>query len=291
MNEPFIYNPCEDGLPAKAWECLIRNKKFLETIALEAKDEDEKMDTWISIYNKLPQHHPFVVTAVVYCLGHDPLDSSVGNDPNYYPHEYALMTWNYLPGYLKSRLIDDLKPIIPSSFEISPPLNAKIKYHQPGRGNSESAVLNILDKIYKTTEKNNLVSLPKFVWDNKHKQDIIRKISDMLGPPKEKTQRLKPKGSTLGSARDWESFLLYEFWIGVGFDRKQAIDLAAREYHDKPKLLLRHHPDAKAKSEANKRLKQQKPSNDCSTLRKSVENIEHYIDNIFPDLNLSPIHK
>jgi len=29
--------------------------------------------------------------------------------------------------------------------------------------------------------------------------------------------------------------------VGLGFDRKQAIDLAAREYHDKPKLLLRHH--------------------------------------------------
>ena len=57
------------------------------------------MDKWISIFNKLPQHHPFVVTAVVYCLGHDPEDSSAGNDPNYSPEDYVQITWNKLPVY------------------------------------------------------------------------------------------------------------------------------------------------------------------------------------------------
>jgi hypothetical protein len=290
MNEPFLYNPCVDGLAAKAWECLRRNKNFTAISHIDAKNEEEAMHEFAAIYDDLPSN-PFIRNALVYYLGHDPEDSIVFPDYNFFPHTITHKNWSNLPTEFKSRLNASLIPYLPEFFKISPPLNHKIERGESGLGNEYGSILNFLHEVYYTTETNNLVSLPKFVWDKRHKQNILKKISELLGPPKGKTQRLKPTGSTLGSYRDWESFLLYEFWVGLGFDRKQAIDLAAREYHDKPKLLLRHHPNAKAKSEANKRLKQQKPSNDCSTLRKSIENIEHYIDNIFPDLNLSPIHK
>lgn len=33
MEPPVFYNPCKDGFPAKAWECLRRNESFFRLVA------------------------------------------------------------------------------------------------------------------------------------------------------------------------------------------------------------------------------------------------------------------
>jgi hypothetical protein len=268
MNAPTFYNPCDDGFPAKAWECLRRSAIFFkscsELIADIEADDEEFADKW-GVYSDHTRdlfmnfHHPFHQCAVYWLFDNPKIkfDPDAGRSPVTFPE-------------LDAEIQNDIR----ASFERR---SARI---EPADSKPASRRSAIPTSDVDWDQWETIVRLPKVVWDNDHKREVLKQIKSFLGDPLSTKKRLKPNGSTLGTKSEWNSFLRVERWRSLGYPPGRAANFAAYEISDRV-----------AFSGTSNQIKQQaetywKSHKRASKVETHVERIEKWINCVFPRFDL-----
>ena len=284
------YNPCTDGFPAKAWECLRRNKEFLDAQNYYgAKDQtgiaDAKakiisfLDRDRSVYPHQRDYGGLFFAAVFrrtlglkdsfpeFFKDDGPECEFCENDPL----DDASKSWPELQGDTK--------------FEIWKGLvgHSRVETYYEYESNDIPDIWNRRHKI---------IGIPLYVRDSKHKEEILEEVAELLGEPAVNRKRLNPTGSTLGTSKEWSTFLDYEEWTRLGFERKDAANLAAERkrvikaehplYGDK----ITHECDDKRIKAAKNFLKLNIAHPHVTRAEKRINYIEKSIASVFPSFSL-----
>ena len=285
------YNPCTDGFPAKAWECLRRNKEFLDAQNYYgAKDQTGIADAKAKIISFLDRDRGSYRFSAYDQIGglffsaifrrtlnlkdsyeefyeDDFIDSSFCNDD---PPDDVSKSW--------PQLQDDTKHEILKAFDV----NQRTKTY-----NYEcSDIPKIWDRRHK------IIGVPLYVRDCKHKKEILEEVAELLGEPAGNRKCLKPTGSTLGTSKEWSTFLDYEEWTRLGFERKDAANLAA----ERKRVIKAEHPlygdkiihecDDKRIKAAKNFLKLNIAHPHVTRAEMRINNIEKSIASVFPSFSL-----
>ena len=229
MKGPF-YNPCDDGFEAKAWECLRRNTFFKRNFVSSGSqintridtDHLKKMQQGISV--KIPISfwltNPLHQTTRFYLLA-DNLNKFLITGSNskintYIPTLFLDQTWPKVDSRIRKDIELALKGRLASKIDYPLSDNTKLEIDRSG--------------------KKYLIDLPNFVWDNKHKKEILKQIADLLPKPKTQIKWRKKTGRLLGSTSEWAMYLIVEYWLNQKYSMFHAINLAAVEYYSKEKF-------------------------------------------------------
>ena len=299
--KPKLYNPCADGFAAKAWECLRRNKKFKEALG-GYPEYDRYGDAcgWYWNTDITDDMLPFHREALVMLNGYDPSLA----ESNWLSGSDISQSWQMLTEEFRNRLDDALmrhaaaRFLVPSIEKISPFLISKSYSESQSRqffGN--------LDEYLKTHE---LIAVPKFVWDTAHIKGLTDEFKKLLSKPGGNVKFLKPTGSTLCTEQEWNTFLDYEEWTRLGFERQTAANLAAERKGDiksknpllaaERKRVLDEHPlygvkatqgtDVQRKKAAKNFLRLNKPHPHRTRAEKRISDVERAIVSVFPSFSL-----
>lgn len=277
MTAPIRYNPCADGFPAKAWECLRRNREFLTSCNdwFEAHCPDDTMD--VAQLNFPEESHPFHRGAFRFVMGFDPL--LPGED---FPFLDVNNSWPDLEEEIRFSLHDGLleedacQVLIPDFFGINR-LPSDIS-----RGSDlKRSEQNFLSILKDQSITHDFIAVPKFVWNPRHKKEICRQVSEFLNEPCGTVKTIKPTGRTLGLEKEWDAFLCFEGWSQLGFVRGRAWGLAAWE-------LLGKQDFGNGPNERKQRADEfldstSKEHKYVSDINRHVEKIEACIASVYPD--------
>lgn len=227
-----LYNPASDGLPAKAWECLRRNKAFLSDFSLEGAASDEDARDMAEEFRAQMASHPFYAAVFEHlrgCVWHDPEDK---NDAASIECLFDICTpWSKLHSLVQGAIEDAFVRRNTRAVETPPYWELDPRGRRFSRKRSDQFLASIAPQL----EGHRLVQIPRTVWDNAHKKALVAQMSELLGKPLAKnTHWLKNSGRTLGTKSQWRAYLLVENWRREacgGFALRKAASLAAFEIY------------------------------------------------------------
>lgn len=237
----YLYNPCSDGLAAKAWECLRRNDAFLKwCAALEKEAEsaaeaqaEECPEMSTSSYTGEEAADPFI-QAVYYCM-HTQYHSRSGlSDASL----SITQSWPDIIAIMREKISDAFERGKATHFHV--PKLPQINLFKPKAMYPSSRFRGLLTSLEGIELTHHLIAVPKFVWDPAHKKQIKAEVGVLLNKPFARDVRmLTPIGSMLGSTAEWRAFLLFEQWKLAGYGRGRALGLVAQEiYAPKKKRVM-----------------------------------------------------
>ncbi len=302
---PAPYNPASDGFTAKAWECLRRNKAFQSDWARALLDKcDDSVKVWqkikspnpdieelaryldnpakpINVFKSRMATHPFyqaIYAPLVEWSQVEPEDRETCHDR---ARSLDLsMTWPEIhpdtQGYLGNAFSRyDASPVeTPNRAEIDP-------YH---KGCSPVATKKFLSDFATNLDTHRAIYVPATVWDRKHKEDILREVSELLGAPLAKDARwLKDNGRALGTKAEWHAFLLIEQWRSRewgGYGTTKAANLTAWEIFEEEVFgdtVSQRKESARAFLSSCTKLHRY-----TSNVEKRFAQIEHAIKSVYP---------
>lgn len=268
-----LFNPCTIGYEAKVWECLRRNKDFKDTfrdISAAEGGEAAYCNFVRELENAIDNQNPYAYT-VISQLGDEAIGTWLTTDygETCYPWRVDFgISWRDLPKAFQNR------------FEM--------KYDPPfalTKPNFESdKATDILEGMKETWRTYDLIAVPRFFRDRDHRKTVIAEIDQkLLRACNINPKKTKAGGSVLGAEREWAVFLLWEIWTDSGFGLDEASNLAAYQYHGRVRIG-RNGADFSAES-GRAFLKNAKPHNNRSDVKKNVKHIQEAIDSVFPAFN------
>jgi len=207
-----IYNPADDGLAAKAWECLRRNPEFRHDRNFRGARSQEEAEHSIAHFRARMSSHPFYQAVFLHLRGWTPYTS----------HDDDRTVSKFSP-IDESMAWPELDPLAQGSLEDS------------------LARLDVMTKEIPVSDRTHRpIWIPVNVWDARHKADLLLQVSALLGRPIAKDARwLKNPGRTLGTRAQWKAFLLTEKWRTKEcgeYGIRIAASLAAYEIYGKTSL-------------------------------------------------------
>ncbi len=278
---PLGYNPAEDGFPAKAWECLRRNKAFYDDLNLSHAKSEEDALSLAEDFKAHMQSNSF------YRAIYSPLVEWSWGDPDEKEDWYHLTRCLDL-GTAWPKIHPDTRDLIEDSLSPHEALNFETPNFEeidPYKKNfSDAKAKKFLSELANSLETHRLILLPATVWDRQHKGRILAEVSEILGNPMAKDARwLKNSGRALGSEAEWRSFLLVEQWRNPrcgNYGPGMAANLAAWEIYggedfgEEPKVRL---------GAARAFLKHcEKFQKHAATVEKHVRLIEKAVSSVYP---------
>ena len=261
------YNPADDGLPAKVWECLRRNSQFREWVDQSLlEDEVDCFD---------PQFPPAIrARPAKYRKPNKPADCALALALNRSWHQSRPM-----PGIIVSQGIS-----LDSNW-------GELR-------SSEQRLISASLSVPRASEIKDPAKHPKLFWDSitseckviviprefitlKQQRSVLKTIENFLPKAVRKTQWTKPTGRTLGTKRQWRAFLETEVRLQQDYDRETALALTAHSmYGDEADRV-----DAKTlrrEKAVAVLVKNRKKNPHYSTVARWVTAIEGAIKSVFP---------
>lgn len=277
MSDTF-YNPCEDGFVAKFWECLRRNPEFRDACNyFGAHDEESATDSVNYIFANYVSRPAYRVI-----FGH-----ALGYDPELPGHHWNSWlspqhTWPELGEEVRNAIENEFIEFLPYKLDL---LEQKTIYDIliSRKALIDSSLRNMLVEIESSLQNYEIITLPKAVMTPSHKKEILKGIDEMIGEPITKTALLKPSGRTLGSHREWATFLLVEFWQKNGYGRGKACSLAAWEFYGHETFGSTAEERSLGAEEFLKNCP--KEHSQLATIEGFVVKIERAIESVFPEHN------
>jgi hypothetical protein len=199
------YNPCRNGLAAKIWECLRRNQAFRERITF-LHNQRAKIAAMPPDKRYMPlesDDNVFADAALRHLL---PLD----HDDRPEEAKFDLDTpWPKVPKEFRDEIEWLLKRHLPMPFTVErPPLDLFFK-----REKAEGDRVRVADwraGARKIWDANDIVAVPKYVHDSRHRRAIIRDLMSRIRLTPREARTLENAGSFLGTEMDWLAFLSIE---------------------------------------------------------------------------------
>jgi len=224
----LFYNPCNDGFEAKAWECYRRNKLFKKQNQSSPSRTNKVIYTnYIKkmlqgpIECKVPisywPKNPFHKTIFFYEMVDSFNKVSIRGSKSKINTDIPLLNLNQTWSKVDSRIRKGIE------LALKGPLANKIDYPISDKTKTDLC----------RSEKKYLIDLPDFIWDNKHKKEVLKQIADLLPKPKVQIKWRKKTGRLLGTFSQWAIFLIVEDWLNQKYSMFNAINLAAVEYYSK----------------------------------------------------------
>ncbi len=225
---PIGYNPTPDGLAAKAWECLRRNKEFRSNVDIGfvtgwqnsdpmPEDPPDRYEDLVYLSVTAAEDNNRVAEIVFDCS-----DEAWGTD----------VIWPNLPDQIKSKLSRLFKSPSPqniysdfptftggmtAAFQISPKGYPHMFSEQSRKNYSESkgldplAVLEIGKSMEDLLIHHSLVAIPKYVRDGAHHKAVLESLKGLMPKPRHSTRALNPTaGAMMGTESAWVAFLTWE---------------------------------------------------------------------------------
>ena len=262
------YNPCADSFPAKAWECLRRNKSFLKVLDCIKSSTDEE------------QRHDEISYAQYEA-------DKIGNDLAdlvFSKHE----CWN--TRFSWKQLAKAQRKKFEALFGKQTPLNISKPAPFSGAEYSPFAVElapTDSDQLASIQEYHILIAVPKAVRHKQHHDQIVADIEKLVPQSSAKAIHLKPGGRRLGSKKDWDAFLLAERWRSQKFNPVEAQLLAAHE------LFGEDFGSTKEQRRKNAEPYFRRTGSNAKTPKhhshfetgKMIKNIETSIESVFPSFD------
>lgn len=219
--KPEFYNPCADGFAAKAWECLRKNEEFKKFCVDAEKERWADADRAAILDPSCPSSssieidEPFI-NDVIQCIYNDAA-----------PSGKRLSITDAWPA-----IADDVKNILQAAFRLANTHKFTLSDGLPqiklfGHKYSGPELTGLLREHEKFSLTHYLIAVPKFIWGTAHKNKIQKEITSHLKVISGNTRLTRITGSTLGTEQEWNTFLDYEEWNRLGFERKEAANLAA----------------------------------------------------------------
>ena len=275
--EADLYNPCKDGFVAKFWECLRRNKEFLDAANyFGAKTEDDALDAiqWIK---QISEENPLydIIFRHMFLSGEEQLQSR-GEEA--IPSLGTLSNWRQLHAKIRIYISDSLERF--SAFSLDVPNLKEINpypFHESELNKSKFSKDKCGSFFYdleETLKTHRLIAFPNYVWDKEHEKQLMLEIKAILGKNMGSVNTLKPNGRSLGSNAEWRAFLLVENWERDGFTFKEACSLAAHEVYGK--VDFGSDPDqrvSKAKTFTKKHSQLSKIESGCKRIRSCISSV------------------
>ena len=282
---PKPYNPCADGFAAKAWECLRRNEKFkkfcidAEKKRWAAADSSAILDPSCPSSSSIEINEPFL-NDVINCIYN-----------NAAPSGKRLSITDAWPA-----IADDVKNIILDAFRLAHTHKFTLSDGLPqiklfGQSYSVPEINGQLREHEKFSLTHDLIAVPKFIWGTVHKKQIQEEIKSHLEVISGVTRLTRITGSTLGTEQEWNTFLDYEDWKRLGFERQEAANLAA----ERKRSIKAEDPlygvkasqgtDAERKKAANIFLRVNKPHAHRMRAEGRISNIEKAIASVCPSFS------
>ena len=210
------YNPCTDGFPAKAWECLRRNeafKKQLEEIT-KIKDPDDRHWTGESYAYEAER------------IGNQ-LAALIFSSAKYWN---ANTCWKDLPrkkqANFASKFRKGRKGSLSSGYCFT---GEELAAYRPDCINRENITAEDLQEINFLCEYYDFIAVPKKILHDKHRIEILDDIDAQIPKSLFRAITLKNDGRWLGTKSDWDIYNLYEGWMNLGFLHKVSQQLTAHE--------------------------------------------------------------
>lgn len=209
---PLPYNPCKDGFYAKVWECLRRNEEFKAEFQRN-RDGAAQIENGVrspdGFLHPIWDRNEFASTIIVSPDGWD-----LGKN------------WSELSVRTHCLLYAAFRPRLPFVFK-SPPTEEWLA----ADSNNEQLWSLIRDAKYRERD-NVLVAIPKIIRDQKHKKQVVQNLINKVPEPAFDARYLKKGGRTLGTGKQWEAYLLHEYWTGKGLSRIRARAMVAWKMHE-----------------------------------------------------------
>jgi hypothetical protein len=263
---PEFYNPCQDGFPAKVWECLRRNEEFkaaFKDIAEAPNSEDRLLKYEALKYlAERDEEENYYADVVLSWLSVDPaLDLG--------------KTWPQLPVALQEQLASKFRLSKPRPW-IGPTLSAC--YSGDGfdldKASRKLVMAENFLRHYRT------IAVPRFIRDSEHRKTILAEIRKLIPKASRDARHLKPTGRILGTNAEWNAFLLTETWRAKGCSLQQAANLATWEIYRRGSFLKCSEGfllSAEGKGQAQKKAQQR-----GAKVVEEVRTIERQIHRAFP---------
>jgi hypothetical protein len=160
---PEYYNPCNDGFPAKVWECLRRNEEFkaaFNRIAAASNFEERQLqyEAW--------EHCP-----------EEPKNDYANAVLSSLPWAQAWdlgKTWRQHPAALRAKLESKFAAAMPLEW-VSPSLD---DYLSSGGFDGTKAII-LLGEAALFLKDYHTIVVPRFIRDNKHRKAILLAIEEL----------------------------------------------------------------------------------------------------------------
>jgi len=125
------------------------------------------------------------------------------------------------------------------------------------------------------------ILIPKQIHDSSHKKLILKQIDKAISNVRD-SRWTKPNGRSLGRAKYWDDYLLYEKLLEDGFQYDHILRLVASDEANE----LRNYNSQKRKNTAqnlvNRFGKYSKPKR-ISDVQKRIEEINHCFESVYPE--------
>lgn len=227
MPLPPYYNPCSDGLPAKAWECLRRNSEFRRLLNRErAIPLQSRAMSWMATTANEQNH--LASAALCYLLPTQNIESTQCVDVTN-PQVNEDMPWPQTPSEFRGALERALSFHLPLPIEISPP-----PVEAMGRlasSDGRAPLVDWLAEANRTWRNYDVVAVPKFVRDTEHRKSIEKDLRERVRVTARKGRTFTDKGSAFGTEREWDIFLFVERQMALGDSKLAAWRKAAVEFY------------------------------------------------------------
>lgn len=207
-----LYNPCSDGIPAKLWECLRRNRRF----RIDLKRARRLLQNDLGKYRDDPIHslsntNEIADFAMQYLLRET---AEVGEKVKA-RHFGEDTPWQHAPRRFRAQMQrvvfhQGLLPsqVVPPRFiESDPHFDTDSK--TPGDRLVSGRWVRYAHHIW---EKFNVIAVPRVVEDDSHRTEILKELEKALPKTNARELWFKPGGMILGTAKAWDVFLIWDYW-------------------------------------------------------------------------------
>jgi hypothetical protein len=211
------YNPCDDGFPAKVWECLRRNREFQRYVEQDAK---------------FPQVHSHISLLANFLL------RTRGRIRPPFP------TWKELSVDERSRFQSyETHEFAPQKIDISRAsevlqrsLSPLVKKNAGGhsQGSRSQSINEAVDEIF-VPGLFITVCLPRHILSSEHRKRVLKAIDGIVPQSSTHGTWVKCNGKVLGTRKAWEHFLHYELLVERGCPKEMRLNFAGH-------LSARHRP-------------------------------------------------
>ncbi len=226
------YNPCNDGLPAKVWECLRRNSEFRSLLDRErAVPQQSRALSWEATTGN--EQNVFAQAALTYLL---PTRSKRTHCTRVSkPQVDERMAWPQTPPGFRAAIERAASFHWPLPNEVlRPPVEAM------GRLTSSAGRAPLLDWLVeanRTWLNYDVIAVPKFVRDTEHRKAIEKDLRQRIRITGRKGRTLTNEGSAFGTTKEWDVFLFVERRISSGDTKLAARRKAAVEFYGREASL------------------------------------------------------
>lgn len=284
MND--LYNPCDDGFAAKVWECLRRNRTFrkiLETNRQPNPNNSRSSDGFLASeenpWARIASWHLIPERAFPQLLpGREPKmkESATFNEETPWPETTSAFKSQY--ELIQSERARGLTPVQFPPFE-----SIRSLFGGPGNTSDQNilSVHNWLSiEARALWRSNTVIGVPKQVFDTQHRKRLIAEFTALLSQPSADARWTKARGRLLGKKSQWQSFLIAEKWMRLGFDPADAANLTAFENYDQVHFEW---TERKRLQHAKRELKNVKRHKRFSKVADDVRAVEACIASVYPD--------